>query len=123
MKVQIGEIRDIVEGIDRLPEIAVKPAYWLGRIRSYLLTETQKFEKTRLELIKKYSETDDKGNIIRDEKTGQPKNLDKNTFQEKYLEVLNREIDIPFKTIKLEELKLEKVKPEILAKLEKIVVL
>lgn len=130
MKFKVGEFRNISEGLEEIltKELPVKPAYWLARFLIKLDSEVKAFERVRLNLAVQHAKKDKDGNpilIIRKDKDGKDINeykiADAKAFEKEFLELIEEEIEIDFKPIKLEALGDVKLKPITLAKLGKII--
>jgi len=64
MKVQLGELRPMLEGLKVAMELDfedVKVGYWLAKAQRQLLPEFETFDQSRVKLAIKYAETDDNG--------------------------------------------------------------
>ena len=128
MKLKAGELRNIGSGLMEILkiELPVKPSYWLGRIANKISSEQKVFETARMSLIKKHAKKDKKGNplVIKD-KDGKPTNNfdvpDIEAFNKEFEELNKQEFEISIDPIKLDALGDIKIKPVILAKLEKII--
>ena len=130
MKIKAGELKMIVEGLIEILniELPVKPSYWLARITNKVESELKAFEKTRMGLIAKHAKKDKNGNpmFILD-KNGNPKrpheynvpNIE--AFNKEFNELTEQEFEINIDPIKLDALGDIRIKPVILAKLEKII--
>ena len=128
MKIKAGEIRFIHEGLKEILqiELPVKPAYWLARFLTKLNQETESFEKARLNLAIKHAKKDKEGKALyKKDKDGKQLNEydvpDIEAFNKEFLLLAEEEFEIDFKPIKLDDLGDIKLKPVILAKLEKII--
>ena len=128
MKIKAGELRNMHEGLGEILriELPVKPSYWLARIATKIDSETLAFEKARMGLVRKHAKKNLKSELIfKKDKNGKPMNeydipnLEK--FQKEYDELSIQEIEINIDPIKLDALGDIKIKPVILAKLEKII--
>jgi len=128
MKIKAGEVKIINEGLRGILdiELPVKPAYWLARILTKMNQEAEPFEKARVNLVMKHAKKDKDGKpmFIKD-KDGKPTNdidvADIGEFNKEFSVLAEEEFDIDIKPIKLEDLGDIKIKPVILAKLEKII--
>ena len=128
MKIKAGEVKIINEGLKGILdiELPVKPAYWLARILNKMNQEAEPFEKARVNLVMKHAKKDKDGKpIFIKDKDGKPTNdidvADIGEFNKDFLVLAEEEFDIDIKPIKLEALGDIKIKPVILAKLEKII--
>ena len=128
MKIKAGEIRFINEGLREIleKELPVKPAYWLARFLTKLNQETESFEKARVNLVVKHAKKDKEGKpLFKKDAEGKKLNEydvpDMEAFNKEFLLLAEEEFEIDFKPIKLDDLGDIKIKPVILAKLEKII--
>jgi len=129
IKLKAGDLRNIGSGVMEILkiELPVKPSYWLARIATKIDSELKAFETARMNLIKKHAKKDKKGNplVIKD-KDGKPTNNfdvpDIEAFNKEFKELTEQEFEINVDPIKLDALGDIKIKPVILAKLEKIIV-
>lgn len=142
MYITLREMRQMSPGLNAIlgMDLPAKPAYWLARWLDRSTSEMKATEKARIVLVKKYAKKDKNGDPLRkiDPKTKEPTNqidfTDKNfeKFQDEWDEVLDQEVKIDFKPIKLADLDSEvcevcgqkklKIKPIILFQLGKIIV-
>jgi len=128
MKIKAGDLRNIGSGLIEILqiELPVKPSYWLARIGNKINSEQKVFETARMNLIKKHAKKDKDGKplVIKD-RDGKPTNNfdvpDIEAFNKDFEELTEQEIEINIDPIKLEALGNIKIKPVILAKLEKII--
>lgn len=128
LKLKAGDIRNIGSGLIEILkiELPVKPSYWLARIANKVNSEQKAFETARMNLVKKHAKKDKKGEplVIKD-KDGKPTQNydvpDVEAFNKEFVELTEQEIEINVDPIKLEALGDIKIKPVILAKLEKII--
>jgi len=123
MKFKCSEIRTIMQGLDEINKIdlPVKPAYWLSRFTNKVVNEAKAFDTVRMKLIDKYSEKDEKGKPVIDDKSKEYKLVDREAFAKEFEELVEQEFEIDYKPVKLADLGDVKIKPVILAKLEKII--
>lgn len=104
------QLKDVIEGTDVLKKLAGQPlrgkvAFQISKILKKLEDELTLFNDTRVEIIKKYSQTDENGNLITDE-NGNVK-LNENTiaeFNKEITELLNTEIEINCDKIALKDI-------------------
>lgn len=93
-------INDLLNSVETLQKIAQKDfkaklAWSIARILKSAEVEIQSFNDTRMNLIKKYGEKDEKGELITDEKNNckiMPENTE--TFTEELNELINTEVEI-----------------------------
>jgi len=126
MKIKINEIRLICEGLRELPELPKKPAYWLSRFFSKLISEEKAFERVRMNLLTNHTKKDKEGKPLyvkndKGENTNNYDVIDMNKYQKEFMELTEREFEIDYKPIKLADLGDVKLKPFTLLKLEKII--
>jgi len=105
MKVKAGEIRGIVEAIDKTAnlKLPIKISYWLARTAKQLDPEFRAFEESRLKLIQAHAEKDDEGKVV-PAGEGQVKIVDAEKFNEEYSEIADQEIEIKMDPIALDAL-------------------
>ena len=88
-------------------KINIKTKYWLGRLAQQIAKEKQSFEGLRDELIKKYGEVSESGNIeikaMIDDKPN-PKIFE---FQKEIEDLIKEEIEIKFPQLDLESFDFE----------------
>ena len=104
MKIALGRILNSVEGLKKLvnEQLPVKTAYRLKRIMDAVTSESQRIEKTRVELIKKYADPQTDEQKAKNEAIQVTTNLE--SFQKDFLGLLEEEVDlncnqIPFNDI------------------------
>ncbi len=125
MKVKLAEIQNMVEGMNSIVEekLPAKAAYWLARNAVKLQKELETFEEVRKKSIEKYCKKDKEGKPIIDEKNNQYKMVDVTGFQTEFAKLIQEEIEVDLKTVKLSDLGEDtKLKTVDLIKLEKIIV-
>jgi len=142
MIIKLKEIRAMSPGLNQIlgMDLPAKPAYWLARWLDRSTSEMNATEKARMNLVKKYSKKDKDGKPLRklDPKTKKPTNqiefTDNNLekFNDEFNELLETEVKIDFKPIKLSDLDSEvcevcgqkklRIKPIVLYQLGKIIV-
>lgn len=93
-------INDLLNSVETLQKIAQKDfkaklAWSIARLLKSAETEIQSFNETRMNLIKKYGEKDENGELITDEKNNcKIKTEDVDTFTEELNELINTEVEI-----------------------------
>ena len=131
MKITLNEIRGMQLGLEEVMSMALpaKTAYWFKRFMDRIISEMKAHEKTRLDLAVKYAKKDKDGKpMFKKDKKGKMLNeydLTKANFMKfakEYDELSQKEIDLPFTPIKLEQFGDTKIKPDTLYKLGKLVV-
>ena len=104
------QLKDIIEGTEVLKKLAGQPlrgkvAFQISKILKRLEDELTLFNNTRVEIIKKYSQTDENGELISDE-NGNVKLKEETIedFNKEITELLNMEIEIDANKIALEDI-------------------
>ena len=104
------QLKDIIEGTEVLKKLAGQPlrgkvAFQISKILKRLEDELTLFNNTRVEIIKKYSQTDENGELISDE-NGNVKLKEETIedFNKEITELLNMEIEIDANRIALEDI-------------------
>jgi len=66
MKIQLGQINPIITALNKVGDLdlPVKISYWFARTVRELQPEFRLFEEQRMSLLKKYGETDEKGELV-----------------------------------------------------------
>lgn len=105
MKIKVGDFRNAFGSLQKLLTIDLefKLAYRLRKIAKKIIGEMQDLEEIRIELVKKYSVKDDKGNY-----NVPPERMEE--FNKKYALMLNEEINIEIQRIPYELLEKSGVK-------------
>ena len=101
-----------------LHEFTGKQSFLIGRFLRMLNTEAEGFYKTREEVIKKYAEYDNDGNIIVNDGNVKIKEDKMTAFQEEINELLHTRIEIPGKKIPLSWLENVLITPQEMIALE-----
>lgn len=104
------QLKDVIEGTDVLKKLAGQPlrgkvAFQISKILKRLEDELTLFNNTRVDIIKKYSETDANGELIADE-NGNVKLKEETIaeFNKEITELLNMEIEIDANKIALKDI-------------------
>ena len=104
------QLKDVIEGTDVLKKLAGqslrgKVAFQISKILKKLEDELTLFNNTRVDIIKKYSETDENGELIADE-NGNVKLKEETIaeFNKEITELLNMEIEIDANKIALKDI-------------------
>ena len=104
------QLKDIIEGTEVLKKLAGQPlrgkvAFQISKILKRLEDELTLFNNTRVDIIKKYSQTDENGELISDE-NGNVKLKEETIedFNKEITELLNMEIEIDANKIALEDI-------------------
>jgi len=131
MKITLNEIRGMQLGLNEVMsmELPVKTAYWFKRFMDVIVKEIKAHEKVRLQLAVKYAKKGKDGKpLFKKDKKGKQLNEYDVTktnllkFAKEYDELSQKEIEIPFKPIKLDQFGDTKIKPDLLYKLGKLVI-
>ena len=104
------QLKDIIEGTEVLKKLAGQPlrgkvAFQISKILKRLEDELTLFNNTRVDIIKKYSQTNENGELISDE-NGNVKLKEETIedFNKEITELLNMEIEIDANRIALEDI-------------------
>jgi hypothetical protein len=101
LEVELIGSKDLIVGILN-EDISGKNRYWFNKILDQVVKEKESFEKARLELIKKYGEEGENGQLeIKPEIDGQ-KNEKIDKFFEEINELLKQEVEIKFPALDLD---------------------
>ena len=105
--VKISDLLNSTEVLQKLAgtELKAKLAWQVGRLLKAADKEIQEFNETRMNLIKKYGEKDESGELVTDE-GGNCKIVESNVveFQNELNELINTEIEINANPLKIESL-------------------
>lgn len=107
IKVKISELIDSTSTLQKLAQkdFKAKLAWSIARLLKAAETEIQSFNETRMDLIRKYGEKDDNGELITDEKGNCTLVKDKvQDFNTELNELLASEIEINANPINIEML-------------------
>lgn len=103
-------LREIIDSTDVLRKLAGenlrgRTAFQISKLLKKLEEELDLFNKTRVEIIKKYGEKDDNGELKTDD-NGNVKIVEEsvNAFNQEMLDLLNQEIEINANPITLDDL-------------------
>ena len=121
------KISDLLNGTEALKKLAetqlkAKLAWQVGRILKAADTEIQSFNDTRMDLIKKYGEKDENGELITDEKGNckvMPDGIE--NFSNELNELINSEIEINANKISIDSLEDKEFTPAEMSQLEPFV--
>jgi septum formation topological specificity factor MinE len=104
------QLKDVIESTEVLKKLAGeklrgKVAFQISKILKKLEDELTLFNSTRVEIIKKYSQTDENGELIADEE-GNVKLKEESIedFNKEIVELLNMEIKIDANKIAIEDI-------------------
>lgn len=116
MKLTIKDVYSLAEGLTLLleKEFATKTAFTIQRNHSKVMSEFEIANDLRRKIIDKYKEKDlDNGKVeLKEDK--------KNDYKKEYNELMEQEVEVELKVIKLKDLG-ETIKPRTLGLLEKII--
>ena len=99
-------------------EFTGKQSFMISRILRALNTETESFNKTREEVLRKYAETDDAGEIIVMEGNVKIRDGEMEAFQREINELLYAELEVDVKPIPVDWLYDVKLTPQEMIVLE-----
>ena len=99
-------------------EFTGKQSFMISRVLRALNTETKSFNKIREEVLKKYAETDDVGEMIISEGNVKIRNGEMEAFQKEINELLYAELDVDVKPIPVDWLDDVKLTPQEMIVLE-----
>ena len=102
-------------------EFTGKQSFMISRVLRALNTETESFNKTREEVLKKYAETDDAGEMIVSEGNVKIRDGEMEAFQKEINELLYAELDVDVKPIPVDWLDDVKLTPQEMIVLEPFV--
>lgn len=102
-------------------EFTGKQSFMISRVLRALNTETKSFNKIREEVLKKYAETDDVGEMIVSEGNVKIRDGEMESFQKEINELLYAELDIDVKPIPVDWLDDVKLTPQEMLILEPFV--
>ena len=121
IKIKISDLLNSTEALQKLAgtELKAKLAWQVGRILKAAEIEIQSFNETRMNLIKKYGEKDENGELITDEQ-GNCKIVegDINEFSNELNDLINSEVEISGNKIKIDDLDKVDFTPAEMAQLE-----
>lgn len=83
-------------------EFSAKQSFMIGRLLRILSSESEAYEKTRQEMIKKYAEVDENNQIIIFEDTVKIRDEEIENFQKEITELHSAELNIDAKPIPLD---------------------
>lgn len=99
-------------------EFTGKQSFMISRVLRALNTETESFNKTREEVLKKYAETDEDGEIIVSDGNVKIRDGEMESFQNEINELLYAELDVDVKPIPVDWLDDVKLTPQEMIVLE-----
>lgn len=99
-------------------EFTGKQSFMISRVLRALNTETESFNKTREEVLRKYAETDEDGEIIISDGNVKIRDGEMESFQNEINELLYAELDVDVKPIPVDWLDDVKLTPQEMIVLE-----
>ncbi len=110
MKLTCALIMQIVKQAEAVKfsdwDLPIGTSLQITRLMDKLFQEQATIEKERMKILKKYAEVDDKGEFVADE-DGNAKITDMEAFGQEFKELLEQEVEIDMKPLKLDFEKLE----------------
>lgn len=124
IKIKVSELLNGSEALQKLAgtELKARLAWQVGRLLKAADVEIQGFNETRMNLIKKYGEKDENGELITDEKDNckiNPESM--SDFTNELNELIESEIEINANKIKIDDLDNQEFTPAEMAQLEPFV--
>ena len=108
LKIKIGELNTILESLNKIidKEISIKISYKISKLTKQLMNEYKLYEENRIRLINKYAERDEQGNIKinKEDNTIIILDVDRDKFNNEFIELVNIDIEIEFDKIRLDDL-------------------
>lgn len=107
IKVQISELINSTETLQKLAQkdFKAKLAWQIARLLKAAEAEIQSFNETRMNLIRKYGEKDESGELVTDEKGNcRIENDSLNDFTNELNELIATEVEINANKIKIDQL-------------------
>jgi len=122
--IKISDLLNSTDALSKLAKINLKarPAFYASKLIKAADAEIQEFNDTRLNLIKKYGEKDENGELITDDKGNckiMPDSV--STFQQELKELIDVEIELNVDKIKIEDIENIELTPEDMTILEKFI--
>lgn len=127
MKIRLGEVRPILEGMQEIAgkNLPATFAYWIGKTIPIITKEFQEAEKARNTLCMKYCNKDDDGKpkVKKDEAGKEVYDIESlEEFNKELSELMNEEIEIKFTPILIDKLSHVDISPIALMKLNKFII-
>ena len=119
--IKMSELLDSTEVLQKLAKTSLKAklAFQIARVLKEAEKEVQGFNDTRMNLIKKYGEKDEGGELVKDENDNcKIPNESIKEFQDELNEVMNTEIEINANKLRMEDLESLDFTPSEMAMLE-----
>lgn len=118
------KLEELINGADSLRTLSQKPlkarcAYAVSKILKAAESEMTSFNETRMDLIRKYSQKDENGELVTDENGNAhvlPENIE--VFTKELNEVLDTEIDISANKVRIDDLEDVKFTPSEMVQLD-----
>jgi len=108
LKLKLGELSTIIGSLNKLidKEISIKTSYKLSKLTRNLMNEYKLYEDNRVKLINKYAEKDEIGNvkINKEDNTIIILDVNRDKFNNEFVELINIDIEIEFEKIRLDDL-------------------
>ena len=107
IKLKISDLLNSTEALQKLAgkELKAKLAWQVGHVLKLAEKEIQDFNETRMNLIKKYGEKDENGELVTDENNNCKINNEFiNDFSNELNELIESEIEINANKIKIEDI-------------------
>ena len=107
IKIKIQDLLNSTEALQKLAQTSLKarPAFYVSKMLKAADKEIQEFNETRMNLIKKYGEKDENGELITDENQNcKIPDAEIATFSEELNELVNTEVEINANKLKIEDL-------------------
>lgn len=124
IKIKISELLNSVETLQKLSkqDFKAKLAWQISKLLKAAEVEIQSFNETRMNLIKKYGEKDENGELITDE-TGNCKIMEGGIldFSNQLTELVESEVEINGNKIKIDDLDNVNFTPAEMAQLEVLI--
>lgn len=121
IKIKISDLLNSTEALQKLAgtELKAKLAWQVGRILKAAETEIQSFNEARMNLIRKYGEKDENGELVTDD-NGNCKIVESgiNEFSNELNDLINSEVEISGNKIKIDDLDKVDFTPAEMAQLE-----
>ena len=121
IKIKLDSLINSVEALQKLSqtEMKAKLAWQVTRLLKAADAEIQQFNETRMNLIKKYGEKDENGEIVVDEKNNCKIAEDKvSDFTKELTDLAESEVEINANMIKIDDLDALEFKPAEMSALE-----
>ncbi len=124
MKVQLGEIRAMLEGLKVALDLDfedITVGYWLAKAQRQLIPEFVTFDQARLKLAKKYAKRDDNGELMVDEEKGQYVMDNQDAFDLEIGTLAEQEAEIGYNSIPVSDITGVAMKGSVIAQLGRLI--